>query len=111
MLDIIFNEQQKERIKADTFKYFKIAIPILLITGFIMIKFTKYSTLGGALMLLSIVMTFLDLYIINVDGHHNMLYISYSDVIKHFINVMLINPIGYVMDMINYLMSNFTLIL
>jgi hypothetical protein len=92
MIDTIFNEQQK----ANTFKYFKITIPILLITGFIMIKFTKYSTLGGALILLSLVMTLLDLYIINVDKHHNMLYISYSDIIKH---------------MINYLMSNFRLIL
>jgi hypothetical protein len=109
MLETIFNsdECKKNKCKENTIKYFKIAIPILLISGLILIKYTDYFTLGIAFILLSLTMIVIDLYIINSTSQPNLLYISYNNLVKHFINIILINPIGWIIDVFNYLTLNY----
>lgn len=113
MRDKILNKIFNDKRKKDTFRYFKITIPILLVLGLIIIKFSDYFTneftLGVALIILSLTITVIDLYIINAPSHPNLLYIPYIDLVKHFINVILINPIEWIINVFNYYtLNNFT---
>jgi hypothetical protein len=106
MFDKIFRKIDKKDGKKKIFEYFKLAIPILLFSGLIIIKFTDYFTdqfiFGISLIILSLTITVIDLYVINQANHQNLLYIPYIDLVKHFINVILINPIEWIINIFNY---------
>lgn len=106
--DMINNFFKKNERDKKTFKYFKVAIPVTLVLGLILIKYTEdYFTLGIAFILLSLTMTVMDLYVINQTSHQNLLYIPHIDLVKHFINMILINPIQWTINIFNYLTLNY----